>query len=143
MSKTNPIQRKSKAATSSARLELLNKTIESTNNSIFESETFHDFITFKQKIKNEIFPKGFVVDFQEDCVWFYYIVTSTDQDGSPTIDASVKVSSTLKIDAFIKSCICLHHCMIHYLHVPNYQLCLKLVMYLRCANHYALIHINQ
>lgn len=103
LSKTNPIQRKSKAATSSARLELLNKTIESTNNSIFESETFHDFITFKQKIKNEIFPKGFVVDFQEDCVWFYYIVTSTDQDGSPTIDASVKVSSTLKIDAFIKS----------------------------------------
>ena len=103
LSKTNSAPRKTKAATSSARLELLNINIESSNNSIFESEAFDDFSTLKQKIQREVLPSGFITDFLDDCIWFYYIVYSSDQNDSPTIDASVKVSTNLEITAFVKS----------------------------------------
>ena len=66
-------------------------------------ETFYDFTTFKLKIKTQSFPKEYIADFKDDCAWFDYIITNTDQLSSPSIHASVMVSNILEITSYINS----------------------------------------
>lgn len=101
MSKRNPDSRVTTATAASARLAKQNNAILQTVDQLSQLESFDNFALFKTKIQNETLPSGYIAVVEDKHAWFHYI--SMAEEHAPMLLASVAITESLEIKAYVRS----------------------------------------